>query len=92
MTIYSVHRLGWAPISEVELVTLDRTSGETHWKTVSASWPYGQLILAGRELDRPGEVKIHSVWQNGERIVDHGPDRALRRVCDSPHWYSPPQP
>ncbi len=92
MIVYSVHRLSQTQISEIELLTAHLALAEDHCKVLSADWPYGKLILASRELDTPGVLRIRSVWERGERIADHGPRGLWRRVQDSPHWFSPPQP
>jgi hypothetical protein len=90
VVIYGVHRYGWGQISEVELLTAHQVNAEDHAKTTSARWQYGMVIVSSRELDAAGDVRIMSVWKDGEKITDHGKRGAWRRVEDSPFYNGRP--
>ncbi len=84
MVIYGVHRFAWGSVSEVELLTAHQIMAEDHAKAQSAQWQYGKIIVTSRELDRAGAVRVMSVWKNGERVNDYGPNGEWRRVHESP--------
>jgi hypothetical protein len=83
--IYGVHRASWSNVGEVELVTAHLVNAEDHAQAHSATWPYGSIVVASRELDKPGELRVISVWKDGEKIRDHRPRGEWRRVRESPH-------
>lgn len=84
MIIYGVHRACWNDVGEVELLTAHLVIAEDHAKRESGNWPYGQIVIASRQLDEPGELRVMSVWRHGERIQDHGSRGEWRKVKSSP--------
>jgi hypothetical protein len=83
--VYAVHRASWSRVGEVELVTAHQVNADDHAKAQSATWPYGAVVVTSRELDKPGALRVMSVWKDGEKIKDHGPRGEWRKVRESPH-------
>jgi hypothetical protein len=82
--IFGVHRAVWSNVSEIELLTQHLVVAEDHAKAQSATWPYGVVAVTSRELDKPNELRVMSIWKRGEKVADHGPRGEWRKVRVSP--------
>ena len=84
MVIYGVHRFGWGHVGEIELLTALPVNAEDFAKAQSADWTSGQVVVTSRELDKPGTLRLISVWKDGELVRHFGGNGEWRRVRASP--------
>lgn len=84
VVIYGVHRRAWRQVGEIDLLTAQLATAESHAQHSSADWQYGEVIVTSRELDNGGALRVFSVWRRGVRVSDYGPAGAWRKVQPSP--------
>lgn len=84
--VYGVHLTEWSSVSETLLLTTDLAKAEQYAKARSApELTLGAMaVVTARELDVAEEVRVLTVWANGQRVADHGPGGMWRKTNSSP--------